>query len=359
MTDHDHPITEPLPLPLPLPSPTTAASASASRASQPPAIDHEKLQQAVRILSALRAEIGKALVGQGAIIDQTLVALLAGGHVLIEGVPGLGKTLLVKALAKTFDGSFSRIQFTPDLMPSDVTGHTLFDPKTGEFTTRRGPVFAHLLLADEINRAPAKTQAALLEVMQESQVTIEATAHFLPMPFMVLATQNPIEQEGTYPLPEAQLDRFLLKIRIDYPTLAEEAALVRSVTANNVGDKLNVESVSTMVKPETILALQRMAASLTVDDNVLDYAVRLARATRDFSGFASGAGPRGGIAIVRAARAQALLAGRGFVTPDDVKQVALPVLRHRITPSPEMEIEGRDIDELLRDLFEQVEAPRA
>jgi len=198
-----------------------------------------------------------------------------------------------------------------------------------------------------------------LEVMQESQVTIEATAHFLPMPFMVLATQNPIEQEGTYPLPEAQLDRFLLKIRIDYPTLAEEAALVRSVTANNVGDKLNVESVSTMVKPETILALQRMAASLTVDDNVLDYAVRLARATRDFSGFASGAGPRGGIAIVRAARAQALLAGRGFVTPDDVKQVALPVLRHRITPSPEMEIEGRDIDELLRDLFEQVEAPRA
>ena len=359
MTDHDHPITEPLPLPLPLPSPTTAASASASRASQPPAIEHEKLQQAVRILSALRAEIGKALVGQGAIIDQTLVALLAGGHVLIEGVPGLGKTLLVKALAKTFDGSFSRIQFTPDLMPSDVTGHTLFDPKTGEFTTRRGPVFTHLLLADEINRAPAKTQAALLEVMQESQVTIEATAHFLPMPFMVLATQNPIEQEGTYPLPEAQLDRFLLKIRIDYPTLAEEAALVRSVTANNVGDKLNVESVSTMVKPETILALQRMAASLTVDDNVLDYAVRLARATRDFSGFASGAGPRGGIAIVRAARAQALLAGRGFVTPDDVKQVALPVLRHRITPSPEMEIEGRDVDELLRDLFEQVEAPRA
>ena len=359
MTDRDHPITEPLPLPLPLPSPTTAASASASRASPPSAIEHEKLQQAVRILSALRAEIGKALVGQGAIIDQTLVALLAGGHVLIEGVPGLGKTLLVKALAKTFDGSFSRIQFTPDLMPSDVTGHTLFDPKTGEFTTRRGPVFAHLLLADEINRAPAKTQAALLEVMQESQVTIEATAHFLPMPFMVLATQNPIEQEGTYPLPEAQLDRFLLKIRIDYPTLAEEAALVRSVTANNVGDKLNVESVSTMIKPETILALQRMAASLTVDDNVLDYAVRLARATRDFSGFASGAGPRGGIAIVRAARAQALLAGRGFVTPDDVKQVALPVLRHRITPSPEMEIEGRDIDELLRDLFEQVEAPRA
>lgn len=341
MVDNDHPITQP--------SPQTVAQS---------AVDADKLAQATRIINALRAEISKAVVGQQEIVDQTLVALIAGGHVLIEGVPGLGKTLLVKALAKTFEGSFSRIQFTPDLMPSDVTGHTLFDPKTGEFTTRRGPVFAHLLLADEINRAPAKTQAALLEVMQESQVTIESTAHILPMPFMVLATQNPIEQEGTYPLPEAQLDRFLLKVKIEYPALAEEAALVRSVTTNNVGDKLNVDFVATIIKPETILALQRIAASLTVDDNVLDYAVRLARATRDFAGFSSGAGPRGGIAIVRAARGQALLAGRGFVTPDDVKEVALPVLRHRITPSPEMEIEGRDVDELLRDLFEQVEAPR-
>ena len=321
-------------------------------------IDSEKLQQATRVLSALRNEIGKAVVGQQAIVDQTLIALIAGGHVLIEGVPGLGKTLLVKALAKTFDGSFSRIQFTPDLMPSDVTGHTLFDPKSGEFTTRKGPVFAHLLLADEINRAPAKTQAALLEVMQEAQVTIESVAHFLPMPFMVLATQNPIEQEGTYPLPEAQLDRFLLKVRIEYPELDEETALVKSVTASTVGDKLNVDAVATIVKPETIVALQRIAANLTVDDNVLHYAVRLARATRDFVGFSSGAGPRGGIAIVRAARGHALMQGRGFVTPDDVKTVALPVLRHRIMPSPEMEIEGRDIDELLAELFETVEAPR-
>ena len=321
-------------------------------------IDSEKLQQATQVLSALRTEIGRAVVGQQAIVDQTLIALIAGGHVLIEGVPGLGKTLLVKALAKTFDGSFSRIQFTPDLMPSDVTGHTLFDPKSGEFTTRKGPVFAHLLLADEINRAPAKTQAALLEVMQEAQVTIESVAHFLPMPFMVLATQNPIEQEGTYPLPEAQLDRFLLKVRIVYPELDEETAMVKSVTASTVGDKLNVDAVATIVKPETIVALQRIAANLTVDDNVLDYAVRLTRATRDFAGFSSGAGPRGGIAIVRAARGHALMQGRGFVTPDDVKTVALPVLRHRIMPSPEMEIEGRDIDELLTDLFEMVEAPR-
>jgi MoxR-like ATPase len=321
--------------------------------------DAEKYQQAVRVLNAMRVEISKAVVGQPEIIDQTLIALIGAGHVLIEGVPGLGKTLLVKALARTFDGMFSRIQFTPDLMPSDVTGHTLYDPKSGDFTTRKGPVFANLLLADEINRAPAKTQAALLEVMQEAQVTIEATAHVLPTPFMVLATQNPIEQEGTYPLPEAQLDRFLLKIKIEYPSLAEESALVKSVTTNAVGDKLNVESVRTIVKPETILKLQRIAANLTVDDQVLDYAVRLARSTRDFVGLSSGAGPRGAIAIIRAARGQALLEGRGFVTPDDVKRMALPVLRHRVTPSPEMEIEGRDVDDLLLELFDQVEAPRA
>jgi MoxR-like ATPase len=321
-------------------------------------VDTEKLEQAARVLNALRAEIGKAMIGQQDIVDQTLIALVGAGHVLIEGVPGLGKTLLVKALAKTFDGSFARIQFTPDLMPSDVTGHTLFDPKSGDFTTRKGPVFANLLLADEINRAPAKTQAALLEVMQEAQVTIEGTAHVLPTPFMVLATQNPIEQEGTYPLPEAQLDRFLLKVRIDYPTLSEEAALVRGVTHNAVGDKLNVLPVTSIVKPDTVLALQRIAASLTVDDKVLDYAVRLARETRDFAGLSSGAGPRGGIALVRAARAYALMQGRAFVTPDDVRMVALPVLRHRVSPSPEMEIEGRDIDDLLREMFDFVEAPR-
>ena len=186
--------------------------------------------QALRAVNAIRTEVAKALIGQTAIIDQVLIALLAGGHVLIEGVPGLGKTLLVRALAKTFDGRFARIQFTPDLMPADVTGHTLYDQATREFTTRKGPVFTNLLLADEINRAPAKTQAALLEVMQEGQVTIEGTAHPLEPPFMVLATQNPIEQEGTYALPEAQLDRFLLKIRIDFPTLEDEHTMVRQIT---------------------------------------------------------------------------------------------------------------------------------
>jgi MoxR-like ATPase len=325
--------------------------------NEPPAPDFAA--QALRAASAIRAEVAKALIGQGEIIDQVLIALLSGGHVLVEGVPGLGKTLLVRALAKTFDGRFGRIQFTPDLMPADVTGHTLYDQATREFTTRKGPVFANLVLADEINRAPAKTQAALLEVMQEGQVTIEGTAHPLQPPFMVLATQNPIEQEGTYALPEAQLDRFLLKIRIDFPSQQDEHAMVRQVTANQVGDKLNVEAVSTIVKPQAVLALQRFVASLTVDERVSDYAVRIARATRTWPGVAAGASPRGGIALVRAARAHALIGGRDFVTPDDVKAVALPALRHRMTLAPELEIEGQSTDVVIQALLNKVEAPRA
>ncbi len=318
----------------------------------------EPTQQATDIAGAMHREMAKAVVGQDDVLQQALTGLIAGGHVLIEGVPGLGKTLLVRALAKTFNGGFRRIQFTPDLMPADVCGHTLYDPATGQFTTRRGPVFTHLLLADEINRAPAKTQAALLEVMQEGQVTIEGVSERLTPPFMVLATQNPIEQEGTYALPEAQLDRFLLKIRIGYPTLEEERRLARQVTTHSVGDMLNVDEVATLVKPETVLALQRVAASLTVDDAVLDYAVRIVRATRTWSGVAAGAGPRGCIALIRAARATALIAGRDYVTPDDVKRMAAPCLRHRVTPAPELEIEGHDADSILMALLEQVEAPR-
>jgi len=314
---------------------TNATSTNAAAASSPPA---EKITQASKVLRAIHGQMCGAIVGQDAIISQVLIGLVAGGHVLIEGVPGLGKTLLVKALAKTFDGHFSRIQFTPDLMPSDITGHTLFDAKSGEFRTRQGPVFTNLLLADEVNRAPAKTQSALLE--------------------MVLATQNPIEQEGTYPLPEAQLDRFLLKIRIDYPTVADEAAMVRAITSMSVADKLDVDKVMTVVKPETIIALQQVAAAMLVEDSVLEYAVRLTRATRDFPLLAAGAGPRGAISLVRAARAYALMAGRGFVTPDDVKEVSLAVMRHRVRASPEMEIEGRNVDYVLSELFSQVEAPR-
>jgi len=321
-------------------------------------IPPEQLEQATKVAAAMRTQIARAMVGQVEVVEQVVAALLAGGHVLIEGVPGLGKTLLVRALAKTFEGRFGRIQFTPDLMPADVTGHTLYDQSTGQFTTRRGPVFTNLLLADEVNRAPAKTQAALLEVMQEGQVTIEGTPHPLDPPFMVLATQNPIEQEGTYALPEAQLDRFLLKVRIDYPPANEEAEMVKRITAGQVGEKLNVDAVATLIKPGAVSALQTITAAVTLEDRVLDYAVRIVRATRTWNGVAAGAGPRGGIALARIARAVALIAGRDFVTPEDVKRMALPALRHRVTPTPELEIEGHSSDTILKALLEKVEAPR-
>ena len=322
-------------------------------------LTEKQLQQAHEISNAMQTQIARAVVGQKDAVDQVLAALFAGGHVLIEGVPGLGKTLLVRALAKTFGGSYARIQFTPDLMPADVTGHTIYDPRAGAFTTRRGPVFTQLLLADEINRAPAKTQAALLEVMQEGQVTIEGMSHALAPPFMVLATQNPIEQEGTYALPEAQLDRFLLKVRIDYPPLEEELAMLKRITAAQVGEKLNVEQVGTLIQPEHVVGLQSLAAAVAVDDAVHDYVVRIVRTTRTWNGVSAGAGPRGSIAFVRAARARALMAGRSFVTPDDVKAMALPALRHRVTPAPELEIEGHTSDSLLKALLDKVQAPRA
>ncbi len=314
--------------------------------------------EAHHIARSLSDQISRVFIGQRDVVDATLCALIAGGHVLLEGVPGLGKTLLVKALAQTFRGSFSRVQFTPDLMPADITGHTLFDARTAQFTTRRGPVFANLLLADEINRAPAKTQAALLEVMQEGQVTLDGEAHLLPPPFLVLATQNPIEQEGTYALPEAQLDRFLLKVLIDYPTHADECALVSWSTGGKIGDRLDVAAVEPVADAEQLLAIQAVAAGLTVDPSVLDYAVRIARTTRDWPGIAVGGGPRAAIALIRSARARALLAGHEYVLPDDIKAMAPAALRHRIVLSPEAEIEGLSVEQLIAGLLDRVDAPR-
>ena len=316
------------------------------------------VEDAAVAAQGIRDQVSQVILGQPEVIDHVLAGFLAGGHVLLEGVPGLGKTLIVLALSRAIGGKFSRIQFTPDLMPSDVTGHAIYDQNVGQFRIRKGPVFANLLLADEINRAPAKTQAALLEVMQESQVTIEGEPFPLSPPFMTLATQNPIEQEGTYPLPEAQVDRFLLKVRIDYPAEPDEVAIVQGVTEGRIGNRLDVSRVRQVLEPAQALGLQRKVAQVTVDERIASYAVRIVRATRTHQGVVIGAGPRGAIALVRVCRAMALLDGREFVIPDDIKRVALPALRHRITIAPELEIEGLRTDDVLRSILEGVEAPR-
>ena len=318
-------------------------------------IDLSKLKDAVE---QIKSELSKIIIGQEAFMDLLLVALLSDGHVLIEGVPGVAKTVTAKLLSKTIKTGFSRIQFTPDLMPSDVTGHAMYDIKTEEFRIRKGPVFTNLLLADEINQAPAKSQSALLEVMQEQQVTIEGNPFAVSLPFMTLATQNPIEQEGTYPLPEAQLDRFLLKIKISYPSQIEETKLIKQVTTAKTGETLDIKAIKTLIKPESILTLQRIVANLQVDDRIYEYAVKIVRGTRTWSGISLGAGPRGGIALIRSARAAALLAGHDFVTPDDIKNIAIPALRHRITLAPELEIEGYDVDMVLNEMLSKIEAPR-
>ncbi len=314
-------------------------------------------EEGIKKITALEQELKKSVVGQDRVVKEMVIGMLAAGHILIEGVPGLGKTLLARTLAKAAGSKFNRIQFTPDLMPSDITGHSLFDMKENTFKIRRGPIFCHFLLADEINRAPAKSQAALLEAMQEQQVTIEGKSLPLIRPFLVMATQNPIEQEGTYPLPQAQTDRFMFKIYIDYPNSSDEEKIVHTVTKSSIGDGLD-RSIATVLEPEDVLALQQLLTTMTVDDRIVDYVVKITRTTRSWNGIDYGAGPRGAINLLRAARGSAIVNGRDYVTPDDVKCIAMPVLRHRIKLSADMEIEGYTADQVLTEVLNSVEAPR-
>ena len=308
------------------------------------------------LIARMRDEVRRVILGQDEVIDQVFAALLAGGHVLIEGKPGLGKTHLVATLARTFGGASGRIQFTPDLMPSDVTGFRLFDMKSQTFQLKHGPVFTNLLLADEINRAPAKTQAALLEVMQERQVTIDGETLRLAPPFMTLATQNPVEHEGTYPLPEAQLDRFLIKVLINYPDRAAECEIVSRAAAEMPGG-FN-DQVQVVCGPGDIVAAQAATAAVQCVPEVVAYAVALAQATREAKAISLGAGTRGAISLVRIGKACAMLDGRGYVVPDDIKRAALPVLRHRVQLTPEVAISGQEVDVVLRAIVESVPAPR-
>ena len=308
--------------------------------------------------AALREAVQRVIIGQEQVVEEALIALLCGGHVLIEGVPGLGKTLLVESLAKAINGQFQRIQFTPDLLPADITGSMIYDPGESRFKFRRGPVFTNLLLADEINRAPAKTQAALLEVMQERQVTIEGKTLPLAAPFMVLATQHPFEQEGTYHLPEAQLDRFLLNSRIDYPAEAQEKALLARLLGFDTPLANNTSAISPLLDAAALPALQKALLEVQVDERIIDYALALVRKTRAMPQFSAGAGPRAGIALLVTARARAVLQKRGYVIPEDIKALAPAVLRHRVQRSAEAEIDDISTDTLLAQLLQTVPVPR-
>ena len=316
------------------------------------------INEVMAIAVRIRTEIAKAVVGQDGAVDLLLTALFAGGHVLLEGPPGTAKTLLAQAFARTVGLEYGRIQFTPDLMPGDIIGSNLFNFQTSSFTLTRGPIFSELLLADEINRTPPKTQAALLEAMQERRVTIDGQSHALSNRFTVIATQNPIEQQGTYPLPEAQLDRFLFKHVIDYPSQSQERAIVAAHGARTGQMDPAALGVATVVDRASIDAAVGVVADVRLTDEVIDYIVALIRATRDSADTDTGASPRAGAMLAVAARARAALDGRDYVIPDDVKSLAAPVLRHRLILSPAAEIEGRKVDQVLSALVDQVAAPR-
>ena len=313
----------------------------------------------VRTLAdAIRAEIAKAIVGQDGMVDMLLVAMLSEGHVLLEGPPGTAKTFLANAFATALGLDFGRIQFTPDLLPGDILGSNLFNFQTSQFTLTRGPIFCDLLLADEINRTPPKTQAALLEAMQERRVTLDGETYALTDRFMVVATQNPIENQGVYPLPEAQLDRFLFKLLVPYPSEDEEARIVTAYGQRSGPQRPADLGVSAVTNAAGIAAATAALAQVTVAEEITRYVVRLVRATRDHSELVVGASPRAAVLLAGAARARAALEGRDYVIPDDVKALAVPVLRHRLTLSPAAEIEGRDMEALVAELVEATEAPR-
>jgi MoxR-like ATPase len=309
-------------------------------------------------LAAVREELAKAIVGQEAVVDQLLVAVLANGHVLLEGVPGLAKTLLVRSLARALGIGYGRVQFTPDLMPSDIVGTLVFDPKTLEFKLRKGPVFVGVLLADEVNRTPPKTQAALLEAMEERKVTIDGEPHELPPPFLVFATQNPIDFEGTYPLPEAQQDRFLLKIVVDYPEPHAELKVLQLHHQGFRPQDLDAAGIQPVLSAEGLAELQVEVAATTVEDKIFDYIYSLVSATRHSNDFLFGASPRAGIALLQGSKALARLRDRDFVIPDDVKDLALAVLRHRVILRPEAEVEGLRLEAVLNSLIAAQVVPR-
>jgi len=307
-------------------------------------------------LGNIKSEISKVIVGQEKVIDLIMVAMLANGHVLLEGVPGVAKTLLAKLFARAIDSGFSRIQFTPDLMPSDILGTSVFDLKTSLFTYKKGPVFSNIILIDEINRSPAKTQAALFEVMEEQQVTMDGVTHPMSKPFMVIATQNPIEHEGTYRLPEAQLDRFLLKINISYPSLEEEIIILNKEHSNRLERKQDI--VHPVITALEIMELQKVIREIIVEPELLEYIAKISKRTRENSSLYLGASPRASIALLKSSKAYAAIMGRDFVTPDDIKAIAIYVLQHRVIVSPAQEMENITSAKIIGQILDSIDVPR-
>lgn len=316
-------------------------------------LDLSELQRSVQ---NIKREIGKVIVGQRDMVDMIIASMLAKGHSLIEGVPGVAKTVTAKLLAKSLSVDFSRIQFTPDLMPSDILGTSVFNLKSSEFEFKKGPIFSNMILIDEINRAPAKTQAALFEVMEEQQITIDGNQYNLDAPFMVLATQNPIEQEGTYRLPEAQLDRFLFKIDVDYPSLRDEIEII--TREHELQDKKKTEAITAFLTGEQITKYQNLVTKVIIEEHLLKYIAEVIVATRNNQFLYLGASPRASIAILKASKAFAAMEGRDFVTPEDIKRASVPVLHHRVIVTPEREMEGVTSKEVIKQIIESVEIPR-